>query len=79
MHNTESFWNNLHSFVLQHNQYGLLLIVMLIMSGMVWRWRPLDRKALATALLFLIFAVIGLLPERRVNGIGQFRFRQCLT
>jgi FtsH-binding integral membrane protein len=56
----ELFWHGLNIFAQQHNQFGLLFIVALIIAALLWRWRPQDRKPLVATLLFLIIALFGL-------------------
>ncbi len=57
---SESFWNDLRIFAFQHDQFGLLLILALIIAATLWRWRPQDRKPVAATLAFFITAVCGL-------------------
>lgn len=58
---SESFWNELHAFAQQHNQFGLLLIIALIIAAILWRWRPQDRKPVTATLLFFMTALCGLM------------------
>lgn len=57
----EPFWNELHVFAQQHNQFGLLLIVALIIAAILWRWQPQNRKPVTTTLLILILSLCGLM------------------
>jgi len=57
---SESFWNDLRIFAQQHSQYGLLLILALIIVASLWRWRPQDRKPVTATLLFFMVALCGL-------------------
>jgi len=60
MPRSDSFWNDLHIFAQQHNQLGLLFILALIIAASLWRWRPQDRKPVASTLLFFMVALCGL-------------------
>ncbi|TRX01612.1 mechanosensitive ion channel family protein [Candidatus Methylobacter oryzae] len=54
-------WNDFHTFAMQNKQFGLLLIVALIIAVSLWRWRPQDRKPVKATLLFLTIALSGIL------------------
>jgi small-conductance mechanosensitive channel/CRP-like cAMP-binding protein len=56
----EHFRHSLNIFAQQHNPFGLLFIVALIIAALLWRMRPQDRKPLVATLLFLIIALCGL-------------------
>ncbi|TAK63176.1 mechanosensitive ion channel family protein [Methylobacter sp.] len=56
----EHFWHSFGIFAQQHDHFGLLLIVALIIAALLWRWRPQDRKPVTTTLLFLTIALLGL-------------------
>jgi small-conductance mechanosensitive channel/CRP-like cAMP-binding protein len=61
MPRSEYFWNDLRIFAQQHNQFGLLLIIALIIAASLWRWRPQDRKTIAATLLFFMISLCGLM------------------
>lgn len=50
----------MRSFIQHQNQFGLLLILALIIAAILWRWRPQDRKPVAASLLFFIIALGGI-------------------
>jgi len=51
----------LRIFALQHSQFGLLLIIALVIAASLWRWRPQDRKTIAATLLFFMISLCGLM------------------
>lgn len=76
MPRSESFWNDLSIFAHQHNQFGLLLILALIIAASLWRWRPQDRKPVVATLLFFMAALCGLalsgvLTALDIKSIGK--------
>jgi small-conductance mechanosensitive channel/CRP-like cAMP-binding protein len=60
MSQSEFSWHDLHIFAVQHNQFGLLLILASIITALLWRWRPQDHKPVAATLLFLMIALCGM-------------------
>ncbi|HLF97752.1 MAG TPA: mechanosensitive ion channel family protein [Methylococcaceae bacterium] len=64
-----SFWKELHRFA-WHDNLGQLLALALIVAGLLWRWRPQDRKPVAATLLFFLLTLGGLLLGGLLHTLG---------
>ena len=49
-------WEDFFSFVLQHNQFNLLLIFLLLMTAALWRWHPHERRTVSNTLTIYILS-----------------------
>jgi small-conductance mechanosensitive channel/CRP-like cAMP-binding protein len=78
MPRSEAFWNDLHVFAVQHSQFGLLLILALIVAASLWRWRPQDRKPATSTLLFFVIALCGLALSGVLTALDVRPFAQGL-
>ncbi|MGZ4994319.1 MAG: cyclic nucleotide-binding domain-containing protein [Methylobacter sp.] len=74
MPGSESFWNDLHIFAMEHNQFGLLFIFALVIAASLWRWRPQDRKPVTATLLFLTIAFCGFMFSGVLAALGVKSF-----
>lgn len=66
---SKSLWNALHAFA-WHDNLGQLLAVALVVSALLWRWRPQDRKPVAATLLFLLLTLGGLFLGGLLHALG---------
>ncbi|MGZ8161099.1 MAG: cyclic nucleotide-binding domain-containing protein [Methylobacter sp.] len=74
----ESFWNDLLIFARHHNQFGLLLILALMIAATLWRWRPQDRKPVTATLLFFMIALGGLVLSGVLGALDIKSFAKAL-
>lgn len=70
MHSSESFWNALHTLILQFNKYGLLFALALGIYGLLWRFRPHDRKPVTATFLFFTLTLGGVLFSGVLSALG---------
>lgn len=74
----ETFWSGYQTFLIQHQSFGQYLILALMVNGLLWNYRPQDRKPVLLSLLIFIASLAGLLLSGMLDQLGMSSFAKGL-
>jgi small-conductance mechanosensitive channel/CRP-like cAMP-binding protein len=71
----KSFWNDLNIFTFEHAEFGILIVISLLITLISWYWRRQDREHIMAILLAQAFALSFLILS---NALVNSEFKSLL-